>query len=502
MRDLISEDLEIHQDCIFGSLGFSFTATTLGLLSRSIYSYCTEAGINKIVLGYDSSEFTKMFSLGIVAKTLTALGLDCYYIDHPCPLFQLSWLTYQCTVDEKGLSKLLGLYLSSDAYYPEKLSIHFRHDTGRPFSEQEVASLAQHPFDVQLDEKHLINESLTIPLDISLYTQYLSDKKIANINSITSQCTVDVMFGATTELVSGISGKLENPTLSSMPGVAFPMQAFNKETTPGRLKHYVPNPTGQALSWGNHTRAALKNYALHAGFSHDGTAIGIWDPKQKLEISQSGVFCILLYHAAKILKKKGTILVSKAASDRVTLVAKGLGFNVEEIDTGTDAYVEAITKKRRSSALMYGDEKGRFWFKNDVLDFNCLVALLRVVDTCTRLKKSPGEVVDMLTEQYIDRDYIYSNLTLPRGILDKNELEDKLAKDFLVEPVSCSDKTSVYRLDTGVKIVIQENKKQSSVEVFIESENVETTKRIAKYVQNLFIANPTAGDNPASSVSR
>ena len=66
----------------------------------------------------------------------------------------------------------------------------------------------------------------------------------------------------------------------------------------------MPKPSGDFLKWYTSYLTPESRKGFYFGFDNDGTSLGVWDLKQQVEISKSGIFLILLYHAAKIQKKK------------------------------------------------------------------------------------------------------------------------------------------------------------------------------------------------------
>ena len=476
MKDL-NQDIVLYEDSIFGRVGFSITSSTLKYIAGSISSYCLERDIPSIVIGTDASEWSKTYMQEVLLPMLEDLQLTCYFLDDPCPLFQLSWLTQQVHLSHNK-KKFLGIYLSVDSYYHDRLSISFRHHDGKPFSELQVAELCTFG-KISEDAYSGLGESPVkgTALDISAYPNYLTDSKLINVEKTANKKVhIDTMFGCTEALLTKIGKDMSFCRLN----------LWNLAAGPERVRNYVASPTGTALQWRALNLTDEPN-SLFFAFNNTGTSLGVWDLRQNLEISKSGTFMLLIYHAHKILKKRGTVLISKAVSGRVTSLIESLGLNYEIVDSGVNNFIEAIEKKRRSPALMYGDEEGKFWFKGDVYDFNPLIAAMRITELCCVLDKSPGQILDDL-QSHLNNSYSYSNLILPLGIKGKFEIQEEFKKGLSVEPDNPLANTHVYNLLDGVsKVAVQENVRQSSVEVFIESQDNETTKGLANYVQELFV---------------
>lgn len=475
--------LQTTNDCIFGTIGFSITSDTLTLLTNSIVTYCFEENISHVIIGYDASDWTKKFADEVILPRLCQHGIQGYYIDTPCPLFQLSWLTKQCYEDAKRQHRHLGIYLTTDVYYHDKLSLQFRDTEGKPFSEEEISKLIQHSPEITYKENNVIEPLQPQPLDITLYWQYLQDKSLINLDTVKStRVYIDTMFGASEKLVTDLF------KVAELKG-----GIINKASEPPRLKNYIPAPTGKFLQWYvpmvSEINPDSSSKTFFFGLSHDGSRLGVWDLKQDLEISTSGLFMILLYHFAKIQKKRGTILISKAMSQRVETVAKNLDLEIERIDSGTDSFLQAVNKKRRRPILMYGNEFGGFWFKGDTLDINPAVSICKIMECCKHLDKSPGEIVDLITSKYLTKQYYYSNLMLPLGLISKKEVENKLLLQYTLVETLDDGFTSVANFTNNSRVAVQENLKQYCVEVFLESEEKQTAEEMSTYLQSLFTRN-------------
>jgi phosphomannomutase len=390
--------------------------------------------------------------------------MDVATLDHPVSKCQLSWLLKESKCD-------LGIYIGTDYYYPEKLCLFFYDEKGNPLTEEEVLELAT----FELDREYESSEGVLEILDISLYTKYLTDKKLVPELQKRTPIFIDCMFGAATNVSASV---LEDYKLNGT--------LYNKATEPQRFVNYVAYPSRDSLAW--HTPKAIHTdeSGLYFGIGTHGDSLGVWDLFQKLEISPSGVMMILMYYLAKVKNKTGTVLISKSLSDKVTVVAEKLGLNPEPIDAGTESLAVAIQQKRKRPILLYGDESGRYWFKGDVPEGNPIIALLNVVGACEKSKLTPGGLVDMLSEKYLNRSYIYSQMVLPRGVKSKEELEKDLVNHYVNRITLRSSKTSLLYLDGSAKITISEIIRQNSLVVYVESETEEKTRQISMTIQNFF----------------
>jgi len=291
---------------------------------------------------------------------------------------------------------------------------------------------------------------------------------------------VDTMFGST-ERITGTLFNYIN-TLSIDSPTKCLGKILNRASEPVRLENYVPNPIGNYLTWQLSTIKPTISSSFGFAFSSDGTRLGVYDFKQATVISPSGIFLVLLDYYARVLKKRGTILLTNSMSERVEILAKKLQFRIERIPSTVTAFNSALEKKRRSGVLLFGNEYGGFWFKGDIRCNNCLVTMCKVIEACSHSNKSPGELLDTIMQTYKIPNLAYSTLLLPRGLINKETIEAKLS-----DKGAMLDKNEETIVDfENTRIVIKDNIKQSCIEIFIESENKEATKDVSGLLQQLY----------------
>ena len=473
------QQLQSYEDCIYGRLGFSFTSKNILELTENIYTYCANEGYENIIFGYDYNEWSKTFIHDVMVPKLNKLGFSCFITKTPCPLFQVSWLSNQCSKDYKY--KILGLYISTDWYYNNLLNITFRNYLGQPVPQKTLEQILNISSNTYVQE---INPFVIPPapeeLEIDLYPNYLTDSKLIT-KSLHGPVYIDCMFGSTEHVLDDLSKVCSNLNILIR----------NKGSNPVILKNYTPRPTGEYLKW--KINEQTKGTPFYFALSTDGTSLGLWDLKQEIEISPSGIYLILLYFLAVTCKRKGTALLTKGLSDKVLTVAKNLGLRTEIINRNKQEFTTHLTAPKRSAFLVYGDELGRFWFKNDVMDSNSVVALSKVVECCNKYKKSPGEMVDYISSKYLTQEYIYINMLLPSDYKSKEIFESETISYYKEKNQLLyvdTDYTSVLRLNNNIKVSLTNEPKQQCIELFIESPTKELTVSTAEVLKSIFIGEP------------
>jgi len=459
--------LDICGDSIFGRVGFSVTLDSLLMLSNSIANYCAHYNINNIYFGYDSSTWGKLFVEEVLANRLHNLGYQITLIDGSCPIFQLSWTVKQQTELTKGSKDTLGIYVGTDSSYPDNLSIHFRNSEGFPLTESEVATIVSHSASTAALLECPEDDSLKI--DLSEYSKYLLKLRLFPKSGLKSsgKINIDTMFGSSETLVDEV---VKHFSLSG--------DIFNRATVPNRIVNYLPIPTGSFLKW------KLDKCQYHFAIDGDGDSVGVLDPVQELEISPSSLYMIFIKYLVEIKKKKGTIYISKALSDRVAVVAKHYGLRVKWVDSGVDGFSQALRRSDKRSALMYGDETGGFWFKGDTPDRNSILTILILVSACNRFNKSPGQLVDVITDELLDSSYHFNFLEVSNQFISKSKLEKLLIKELSPTKQELGN-TSVLRTSNDGKIVIIDKKKYKSTIVLIESIDDAEVRNITDYIDKV-----------------
>jgi len=288
--------------------------------------------------------------------------------------------------------------------------------------------------------------------------------------------SIDNMFGSAENLIQGM--KVE---------YLFQGQLTNKASENLRIENYRSVPTGLWLQWKapehDHILRKKKQLLFHGAISNNGDQLGIWDLKESIEVSPSGLMLIFIRYFAETLKKKGTIIISKVLSDKVAEVAKAYNLKVVTIDSGIDNFSKEFSKIGKRSALLYGDEFGRFWFKGQTLEPSASTALLLLAQICTKYTLSPGQLIDYISDKTLSRRYIFGKLLIPNSVCSKEGLEEIIRRDTPVSQESISS-TSIFRTEDGAKISLVQDNKQDLVLIEVESLDEETTRSIIHNLQS------------------
>ena len=468
--------IDFTQDCVFGQIGLSVSLDSLILFSNTVFNYCNLMGIQIAILGYDSSKWSQKFCLEVVLERLTELGLETHFIDQACPSAALSWATNRVWLDSEKSRLTVGMYFATDDTQSDTLSIHFRHHTGLPFTEQDVAEVVSQSFKLQIVELGEIMQPVPEAIPLDRFSKSIIGTKLLD-SKLLSKTTVsfDNMFGASEELIQLLRKDLK-----------FGGQLVNKASENLRIESYRSIPTERWLEWKAPTKkemGKIRDSYFHGAVSNAGDQMGVWDMRQGIEISSSGVAMIFLKYYGEVLKKKGTVIISKLASDKVVDTAKKLGFKVHLIDSGLDAFSQALQEVGKRSALMFMDELGRFWFKGQIEEPNGVVALLLLTQICERYKLSPGQILDSLATKSLDRNYVYGRLGVPIEMKSKNQLEEILQRDLNFSEEDIGN-TTTFRTDYGAKVCLVYDKKSQITLIEIESQDESTTRHVVQIIQN------------------
>lgn len=469
--------LDFTQDCIFGQIGLSVSLDSMLLISNAIHNYCRQSVIQDVVIGYDSSKWSRIFAEQVVLPRLLELGLSGYVVDQPVPIWALSWTTNRVWIDSEKSVKPLGIYFGTDSSQEETLSIHFRDHQGVAYTENKVAEIVSQSIKIRETEEAGYTPESEERLSVERYPLYLKNTKLINPDKVRGAVlSIDNMFGATEPLIQAVRSEF-----------LFQGQLVNKSSDRVRYQNYQSLPSGDWLSWKvpakDHQLRQNANFKIHAAINNDGRYLGIFDLKQGLEISPSGIAMIFLRYLSEVKKRKGTVILSHAVSDKVREAANHYRYKKVLINSGPEHFPAALKEVGLRSALMYCDEFGGFWFKGQVPEPNALISLLYLTEICNHYQLSPGELVDVISKKVLVSKYTYGKLAIPASITPKPRIVEIIQRDCsVVEALHGS--TTVIRNSDDSKITLTEDKKTQSTFVTVESFDEGATREIITNLQN------------------
>ena len=368
--------LKLVDNCVFGRVGFSFTEKSITTLIHSLYSYLTENSYKTLYLMCDHSTWSAQF-IDVILNELSALSFPVKLVNKPSTIFQLPWLLKQAN------TKSFGLYLGKDCHSELNLGVHFFLESGKVATEKDLKHILKHSCNLRIKDDYelLRKEDIFEEIDIDLYPKYLTDKKLIPVPSIRETVNIDTMFGASENLFNLLKTHIN-----------LDLVLFNLASQPPRLLNYNAKPVGKFLKWYTTYHTVKPNHYFF-GIDGDGDSLGVYDIAQDIELSPSGVTILLLKYLKEIKGiESGTVVLSKALSDRVPIYAKKLGFKVVWSNNG----ISDLSNTK--GAVLYADETGGYYLLDEVLYRNPVIAMLSIVDLCQRLKSSPGAILDQISK--------------------------------------------------------------------------------------------------------
>lgn len=457
-------NLAVRSNTVSGRVGFSITSESTGCLADTLFTYLSNNSFKRVVIGYDASSWSKIFALEVFSRRFKELGMFHTLVDGPMPQFQLNWLVTQ------SKKKSFGLYLGSDCHSDNILTVTLIDESGAPVLDKQMKEILKSP-GVKEVEYFQDSEALEMEtVNIDLYPQYLKDSK--QIAELPSQVVnVDLMFGASESLMLNLRK-------------AFPesnIRIFNKASEPPRLLNYLPKPTGSALKWMTNFQGIQPRQYFFA-LDGDGDSLGVFDLTQSLELSPSSVSLLLLKHLREVAKVlEGTVVLSKALSERVSKYAKKLGFKVKTTDEGLIGLCKEVKK---SKVVFYADETGGYYFTGPVAR-NPIAAMFRITELSTKTSLSPGQLVDLISEKEIKKTFAPNILFVSNQYTSKDALEEFLLKESKLQ-VKKYKPGAITNLmfDNDAKVSLKDNLLEEIIEVFIESPTPVQTLQISDLVQS------------------
>jgi len=480
MRD----KLQCWSDSLIGKVGFSFTAPAMEAVAHAILTYKNKQNIDVICLGYDQRYLADELSL-YLAECLANMGVPVKLVDGSSPIFLISWFANQI---DKGTTSL-GVYIGGDAAPMGLLSVSFRNTDGSPFTSEQTKGLYNDYLYYHRGNFEFVDRRREIEYaDLrDGYAQWLIDTLSLQEypNKPTLIVGIDYLTSPSQPYLQALFSRM-NVGISSVPHQFYDRLIINKQLR--------PDPSGWALQYGFKTFGAKR---INFAFDGDGDCLGLYDGEEECEISPSAMFIILLHYFAKIKKRRGTILIDKAVSDRVTTIAENYGMAVEYVNNGLAGLSEKLKQPRKRPALMYGDAYGGFWFKGLPLDRNPFAALLFLLEACVKSDLSPSKLYDTIVDNQLNNNYFYGKVDIyPKQVdfdhlfefLQVKDVEIGAHKIIDVVPGEVVDSTyftaHTMKLDNDSRIVIQSNPKNDFIELYVESNDKETMYEIMGNVQN------------------
>lgn len=364
-------ELTILSHSLVGKVGFSLTRDSVKDLAGSLFSYSLKNDITQFTVGYGNSNWSKAFA-DFLIESLNQLGFIVEVPDKPCTLAELSWLVTQG-------KKRVGIYLSQSIFTDQHLKIDFFTPSGAHFTSKEFKTLLKSQSDVETQElKDQHNIEYRKSVDISLFPKYLVDSKQLTLNPAKKIKSIDCMFGATEYLLTNAVKEASNVKYGLL------NKSYNLDSDAPRLSNYQSNPTGKFLSWYSSFPGVKDSEGILIAFDGAGERFGIYDLKQKVELSVDSVALLLLTGLKDDFCRD--VVLSSLFSSNVITYAKKLGFKVKVSDKQLQDFPDPI--------CLYADGLGYFAVKG----LPNPLKVLEIIDMACA-EKSPGELIDSLKKK-------------------------------------------------------------------------------------------------------
>lgn len=434
----------------------NLTFESLKELGKKLTLFCMENSLQQIVIATDGSWWAQNFagSEDGLAYFLASQAIDVVYIEEPTIRSKFIW---SLNTFDKSSNKI-GIYITSNYYKQDLLNFTF-YSPSLSLDKQTLISKEVKAFSFSS-----VETSPTLG-KITEYVKNLKQGKFITQAVHKKPVHIDVMFGAGEYLIKELREHYKD------------FNIYNLHSSPTRLQNYINCPTGPSLAWWTKTLASSKKDYFF-GLSPDGTRLGCYDLDQKTEIGSSSLFLIVLYYYHKILRKRGTIALTRAVGSSVQRYAQDLDMRVELVDTDDQTFINTVRKKRKSPLLLFGNSHGSFWFKNDTEDFNSILTLLKVIECCEKEDKSPGQLVDFIKDTFNLPEIQQRSMFIDSNVVSQYELVTELNLEGFKE----GETWDLYDKSTHSRVVVTDNKVFNRLDLLLENENEEL---LAELLQNI-----------------
>jgi len=457
--------IKVEGNLLYGRVGYSITHSSLDAFSSSLAPFLLSHAYEYVHIGSDGSYWASKFLEETVIPCLERLGALIKTTPDPCTADQLCWLASQTK------KKTFTLYLCKGAGTENFLSLQMFGATSAPLDPKEIKQLLKYPHPIKTEVYNQLINSSVESLDLSLYLKYLYDFKHLDIVAHPTTLHLDCMFGCF-QVLGDLLKKLPNLNL----------KMYNLISEPPRINNYISKPTGSALKWYTTFREvnALDTYIAISG---DGSSIGVYDLKQKTEISASSLALLYIKYLSKVKKVPNLkVLYSPVCSKRISDLCKKFKIKHKEVYEGFTS-VKEEKEKDKESYIFYTDGMGMFYFNSPVCWSNSLQAIITLINCCSSpdgtIKISPGEQIDSIYQFDLKRVYKNASVFILEEVLDRATLKAELKLTGYL-PIKDIGTFSIFQSPTLVDIVIKDNVIEGIVEVFIESKDESLIKKAAE----------------------
>lgn len=441
-----------------GRVGFTLSSDSVITLSKHLLAYTITNNIESFVVNSTGGSWAEDFSKLLIDSVSPYKPT---YTTRPCTYYEHKWLSSNIK------SSKLQVYIHPTTKGAEYLNMVFDCNNSPVLSNQ----LLNH----KLESIYAVESSTTkdiIELEIDKYSEYLIDTKLYVPTRVkTINLFIDCMFGPVEYFFNTFVNTYPNS-----------IRLFNRHSSPVRLLNYLDIPQGQFIK--NFAQTSLQeDYDnLFFGVNNRGNHLGCYDLKQNVEISASSLILLAAYKFAKVDKRKGTILLTSITSSKVLEIIDHFDLEYEIIDCGSFALQDAINKKRKRPILFYANEYGCLWFKKDIPCPNPFVTILTLIELCAYMERSPGQIIDLINNNFLANNYYNVVITYLQDYLDFNKLETFILQEF--ELVHKYPNSLVYKSKfSDVRLAIKINYSYNRYEFYFDGTQENTVKKVSSFIE-------------------
>lgn len=211
-----------------------------------------------------------------------------------------------------------------------------------------------------------------------------------------------------------------------------------------------PEPIEQYL--GALQEAVKKNKAM-IGLALDGDAdrFGLVDENGHY-LTPCQVFPMIVHYMLEHKKLSGKITQSVSMGYLAMRIAKAKGLEFEELPVGFKFVAEKLAA---GEAVFAGEESGGYAWKGGIAERDGLLTALTLLEMCTSLNKTPGQLWKEVEQKYGASFYKRVDYRLHRAIPDKAVWAQKLIKKLPKKILNTPIKTLVTT--DGLKIILEDD---------------------------------------------
>lgn len=446
-----------------------YTVDNVKRVAEATAVYLKDRQMKKVVVGYDCRFGGPLFA-ETTARVLGSYGIEVIMGDHiaTTPMVSL------------GVTKLnadLGVVITASHNPPTYNGYKLKASYGGPSIPAEIAAVESHIPDLPksdlislaaMKDKGLLSYC---DLEELYYNHVMNSFDIASVRAQAKHIAYDAMFGA---------GFLIFPRI--VPGAKL-MHCEHNPSFHGQ----APEPIERNLI--PFSTLIQNDPEIKIGIANDGDAdrIGMFDSKGQF-VDSHHLLLLLLYYLHKHKGLTGKVVITFSVTDKMVVLAKKFGLDVEITKIGFKYIAEIMTKE---DVLVGGEESGGLAVKGHIPERDGIWVGLLILEFMAKTGKTLEELIQLIYEEVgtfaFDRDDLHITQQIKEDVLKK--CNDDFYEQFDDLQITRTEKLDgfKYYLNNGTWVMIRPSGTEPVLRVYCEAADKIQARQTLDKVRSVLI---------------